>query len=395
MILLEIGDVYIKRIGDKSRLCSNISWGDRNRTLWFEVESEYEECLCTEKIDCFLVALLPFAMIKNLNIHSEGYVSERLLYQLKTILLPSLSANITEFHSIDIDAKIDGKVLESKNGVGTSITCGVDSFYTVLKHLNTEIKGFKLTHLTYFNIMNSDWRGHGEDSSRDFSNARIDYIKPVVEELGLKLVTVDSNFDLFYHDFELLATMTFRYFGTVLALQKLFRKYYWSSSDSFLQFDFSIDDITLFDLLSVQCVSNENTTFYVTGSEVTRLEKTAYISDFAITYKYLNVCWFHLYNCAICDKCKRTMLGLYALGKIDLYAEVFDVKYFYQNMDEYLGHMLFKLITETHHRFYHEIYQGFIERDIKIPKAAKMYAIKLLCSDLKTQAKETIKSLID
>ena len=159
MNVLEIRQPYIKRTGNKSRLCSDISWGDRSRTLWFEVENEYDECLCTERIDGFLVALLPFAMIENLNIHSEGYVSERLLYQLKTILLPSLSANITEFHSIDIDAKSDGKVLESKNAVGTALSCGVDSFYTVLKHLNTDLEGFRLTHLTYFNIMNSSsWK---------------------------------------------------------------------------------------------------------------------------------------------------------------------------------------------------------------------------------------------
>lgn len=392
LTVLEIGEAYIKRIGDKSRCCSNISWGDRSRTLWFEVESVYEECLCTERIDGFLVALLPFAMIEKLNIHSEGYISERLLYQLKTILLPSLSANITEFHSIDIDAKSDGMVLESKNGVGTGLSCGVDSFYTVLKHINTKMEGFNLTHLTYFNLMNhTQWKKYGEDSSRDFSNARIDYIKPAVKELGLKLVTVDSNLDLFYHDFSCLGTFAFSYFGTVLALQKLFGKYYWSSSHSFSEFAFTFDDMSYFDLLNVQCVSNQNTTFYSTGSEVTRLEKTAYISDFAVTYQYLNTCWIHLYNCTNqCDKCKRTMLALYALGKLDLYGEVFEVKKFYQSIDEYLGYMLFKCIAEKHHSFYYEIYDCFVERNIKIPPKAKMYAIKLLCGAIKNRLKEII-----
>ena len=87
MKVLEIRQPYIKRTGNKSRLCSDISWGDRSRTLWFEVEREYEECLCTERIDSFLVALLPYAMIENLNIHSDGYVSEKLLYQLYTLFL--------------------------------------------------------------------------------------------------------------------------------------------------------------------------------------------------------------------------------------------------------------------------------------------------------------------
>ena len=102
--------------------------------------------------------------------------------------------------------------------MGTALSCGVDSFYTVLKHLNTDLEGFKLTHLTYFNIMNSPYWTDLIDSSRDFSNARIEYIRPAVKELGLKLVTVDSNFDRFYNNFQLLATFTFRYFGTVLAL---------------------------------------------------------------------------------------------------------------------------------------------------------------------------------
>ena len=396
--ILEIRETHIKRIGSKSRLCSDISWGDRNRTLWFEVESEYEECLCSERIDGFLVALLPFAMIRNLNIHSDGYVSERLLYQLTTILLPSLSANINEFHSIDIDLKRDGKVLESKNGVGTALSCGVDSFFTVLKHLDTDMEGFRLTHLTYFNIMNSAiWQGR-EDSSRDFSNARIEYIKPAVEELGLKLVAVDTNFDLFYRHFGLLATFAFRYLGTVLALQKLFGKYYWSSSYTVSHFGFSVDNISSFDLLSVQCVSNENTTFYSTGSEVTRLEKTAYISDFAVTYKYLNVCWHYLNNCNKCEKCVRTMLGLYALGKIDRYSEVFDISYFYQNRDEYLGYMLFRLLTKQHEpshwafRNYDEVNKCLRERDIKIPVAAKMHVIKLLLSAIKRRVKELLQA---
>ncbi|MCJ7713216.1 hypothetical protein MUO66_01980, partial [Candidatus Bathyarchaeota archaeon] len=209
--------------------------------------------------------------------------------------------------------------------------------------------------------------------------------------LGVKLVTVDSNFDLFYHDFEILSTYVFRCLGTVLALQKLFGKYYWSSANSFSEFDFSIDDIGFFDLLSVQCVSNENTTFYSTGSEVTRLEKTEYIADFAVTQKYLNVCWSGLYNCTDkCDKCKRTMLGLYALGKLNLYGEVFNINYFYQNINEYLGYMLFRWMREEwrHHTYYNEIYQCLIERDIKISKAAIMYVIKPACIAIKEKMKK-------
>lgn len=389
MATIEIGEVYIKRIGDKSRCCSNITWGNRIKTLWYEVESKYEECLCTERIDAFLVALLPFAMLENLDIHSKGYVSEKLLYQLKTIMIPSYSNNTKEFHSIDIDAKCDGRILKSKNGVATALSCGIDSYYTVLKHIAPEMEGFKLTHLTYFNIMNhTQWKVYGEDSSRDFSNARRDYVKKAAKEIGLELVYVDSNFDIFYHDFELLATFSFRYFGTVLALQKLFKIYYWSSGFTFAQFEISCDDLALSDLLAVQCVSNENTTFYSTGSEVSRIEKIAYISDFAETYKFLNVCWINLYNCTDrCEKCKRTILALYALGKLDHYKEVFDVEKVYKNINEYLGHLLVMRIKESHQKYYRDVYDCFRKRGIKIPLKAKILTIKVAYKAIKNKLK--------
>jgi hypothetical protein len=385
LTILEIGEPYIKRTGDKCRCCSDISWGDRNRTLWFEVESEYEDCLCTERIDGFLVSLLPFAMKENLNIRSEGFLSEKLLYQLRTILFPSSAAPI---RSIDITAKSNGKILASRNAVGTALSCGVDSFYTVLRHISTDWASFNLTHLTYFNIMNSDdWKIYGEDSSRDFSNARIDYVRPVSEELGLPLVIVDSNFDLFYRDFYLLPTFTFRYLGTVLALQKLFGKYYWSSGFSLSQFDLSSSDVSAFDLLNVQCISNENTTFYSTGSEVTRLIKSKYISDFAVTHKYLSVCWNNIYNCNQCDKCIRTMLTLYVLGKLDLYSKVFDIEKFYQNLDRHLGYMLFRRFIGNHLDFYNEIFKYCNEHHIKISTSAKTYATRLLIEAIKNKLK--------
>lgn len=398
MAYLIVSDIHIQRSSGKSRLCADIHWGSRTRSLWFEVEHQYEEYLSTERADAFLVALLPFAMLNSLNMRVDACVSEELIYRVRTILVPTLTANIAEYHPIDIEAPCDATVVNSTHGVATALSCGVDSFYTVLKHLNGETKGFNLSHLTYFNIMNSSqWKLYGEDASRDFTEARIRYVSPVAKLLGLQLVEVDTNFDVFYHEYALLSTFTFRYFAVVLALQKLFHKYYWSSSFSFSQFGIKLDNISRFDLLSVYCLSNENTEFYSAGSEVTRLEKTAYISEFDITYKYLNVCWRTLYNCNACDKCKRTMLTLYALGKLDLYNEVFDVKRFYRNIHEYLGYLLFMRGEGV---FYEEIYQCMMKRGVQIPQAAESYARKLnsrrlwhQIKGLRHQIKGTVKIL--
>jgi len=370
---LIIGKPYIRQLHNKSRLSANIRWPAGSRTIWFEVDSDYEPYLCTERIDAFLVSLLPFAMLENCSIRSEGSLSERLSYQISTVLLPSLTGNIRRFHPVSIDAPSDGTVLASARAVATGLSCGVDSFYTALNHIDTPTKSFDLTHVTYFNIMNHMmWQAYGEDSSRDFSNARINYVRPAANELGLRLVAIDTNSDAFYHGHSLQTTFPFRYLGTVLALQKLFGTYYWSSGYSFSQFAFTIDDLATCDLLTVQCLSNENTAFYSTGAAVTRLDKTDYISAFPVTHKYLNVCWNNLYNCTDnCDKCKRTLLGLYALGKIDLYRDVFDLDKFYRNIDQYLKYMLFMWTRETHQGWYGEIYKRLAERGIRVPESRR------------------------
>lgn len=381
---MKIERIWIKRAGKMTRLCSDVSWNNRRRTLWFEVDSEFEDYLCYERADGFLVSLLPFAIINNFNIEVNGYVSERLLYQLKTYLLPVLSVNIPGFHNIDINADIDNTVLKSQNAVGTGLSCGIDSFYTVLKHLDSSYENYNLTHVTFFNSMNSPhWKNFGEESSRDFINARISYISPVAKSLGLKLVTVDTNFDLFYKNMGLLETVTFRYCGIVLALQKLFKTYYWSSSTSISNFKLSTV-IPLFELFSLQCISNQNTTFYSTGGETTRLEKTKYLSDFEITYKYLNVCWLHLYNCSKCNKCHRTMMSLYSIGKLDLYNKVFDLDFFYKHINEYIGRMIYTTNPKIlHNEEYIEIFNSYKGNELKVTRAARLHSKRIELSQLK------------
>jgi hypothetical protein len=87
------------------------------------------------------------------------------------------------------------------------------------------------------------------------------------------------------------------------------------------------------------------------------------------------------------------MLALYALGKLNFYNEVFNLKYFFDNINRYLGNMLLNRFVEKHHSYYDEIYACFTKRGIRIPSGAKMYAMKLVWSAIKERVKEAIKSL--
>ena len=144
-------------------------------------------------------------------------------------------------------------------------------------------------------------------------------------------------------------------------------------------------------------MSTENTTFYSTGSEVSRLEKTAAIADSRIAQRYLNARWSSLRNCTDkCDKCRRTVLGLYALNKLDLYREVFDVDRFYAHLHKHLGYMLAMRNHETHHCFHEEVYRQLKERGARFDLRTRSYAgmydldfrIRDLLKPLKSLARE-------
>lgn len=87
-------------------------------------------------------------------------------------------------------------------------------------------------------------------------------------------------------------------------------------------------------------LSTESTDFYITGLEKTRLEKVDFISKFPITYDNLNVCYYGENNCGHCEKCVRTQFELMALGKLELYKNVFDIPKFYRDKNKYMNYVL-------------------------------------------------------
>jgi len=61
-----------------------------SKDLWFSTPAKYAEHLCIELMDCFLVGMLYFAMVNGENIHVDGRVSKRLLFNINSYLIPYL-----------------------------------------------------------------------------------------------------------------------------------------------------------------------------------------------------------------------------------------------------------------------------------------------------------------
>lgn len=151
--------------------------------------------------------------------------------------------------------------------------------------------------------------------------------RKVSEELDLPLIEINSNLMEIYqenHGF----SGTFRMAGAILGLQKLFSKYYISAGFDIKDFDITSEENDDYDLFNLLVGSNESTTFYSTGLEATRFERTKFITQYPVTYDKLTVCMCGNDNCGKCEKCMRTLGALYALNSLDKYRESFDINRF-------------------------------------------------------------------
>ena len=212
-----------------------------------------------------------------------------------------------------------------KGGVGTGLSCGVDSFHAVLKHLNSGYPSQDLTHLATFEVGGV----HGLYQNPALVRQKIfERAEKVSRELKLPLVKLKSNLqhviwmDNLYHH-------TYRDVMAVYAMQKLWKTYYYASSAyGFNYFTlkkcFSIDP-AYFELLLLDCFSIEGLRLISAGGEGDRTDKIEFIADKPLAQKYLHVCINREINCGVCEKCLRTLLIIDAVNKLDNFREVFDI----------------------------------------------------------------------
>ena len=353
-----IGKPYIEQVNGNVRLCSKILENQNEYVMWYEVEKKYQKYLINSA-DAFLVALFPYAVIHDLDIEINADVSEKLFYQLKNYQIPIMTKAFKN-RSIEITANLNSEIYKG-TATGTGLSCGIDSFYTISKHIN-ECESFKLTHLTFFNVGASG--DFGGDDSRKLFKKRIDKVRAFADEHKLEFVTVDSNISE-YIKLDFVATHTFRSMSAALVLGKLFGKYYYSSGHSFNNSHINAKDCSTYDILNMSSFSTESTQFYIAGIETNRIGKIREVVEYEPSYDYLNVCVREEQNCGECEKCLRTLLALDALGKLDLYKSVFDLNKFYKNKKKYLVFMLKKVHKKN--EYYMESYECYKNKGESIP----------------------------
>ena len=327
--MIKIKRPTVKIIKDKAILECKVQIDKEEKVIFYEIDKQYEKYLCTERSDAFVIAALYFAMKNNHDIKSELPISRSLYHNITTYLIPTLSKHSNRLWNIELDIPIAYESLETEGNVGTGMSCGIDSFHTLSNYLKPKCKDMQITHLCLnnvgsFNTYNEKYQGIGSDKARDFL---IERASKVAQELNLPLIITNSNIHSVFKE-NYFRVHTFANMFSVFLMQKFFRIYYYSSSGYDLSYYNVKDswhlDSAEYDLLTFFVLQTNGLTIYPEGIEKTRLEKTISIADFKPAQNHLHVCIKDGNNCSTCMKCKRTILALDAIGKLENFKNVFD-----------------------------------------------------------------------
>jgi hypothetical protein len=383
-----INKPYIETREDQTYLISKIKDEVSNieEDVFFAVPNEYGNYLCDEVADAFVVAMLLPALVSKQDIYINAPISEILFYQIENNLTYTLS-KVFKKKPIKIIPKSTITLNFNPTAVATGFSGGIDSFTTVLQHTQDVTDNLILTNLTLFNVgsYGNDYKKTQVTFAEDIKRA-----KSISNIFGLPLLTIDSNFNLFYNNreekiFNFSPRSTMCLIAGVLSLQKFFKYYFISSTGTIEDIKLSKHDQYYYEWLVTSFLSNNNSQIIIANSDLNRVEKTKYIADNKIAKNNLYVCAADIYNekhytqykkdtspnCSECIKCLRTLITLDLLGKIEHYSNRFDLQKYRKHKDSIFINVLANYKKD---HFLKEIHDLMIETNYQIPKKYKIKA---------------------
>jgi hypothetical protein len=285
--------------------------------LWYKVPDRYAQYLSLQS-DAFLIPGLLAGMYFHEDIEVCGTVSPRLAYHLNEYQY-LLHFRMPKAVS-PVDIKYDQlKPLQANpRAIGTTFSGGVDSLFTLWKHLpkNQPDPDYQITHALFilgFDIVNADKQNYQSLYSGYFD---------ALKKFNIELIPLETNLVSL-----IIPRMRYVHFygpvliGAAYVFGKLFNKFFIPSSRDYWQIHTrtSSSDPTTDPLLSTNTLE-----IIHHGAAYRRVEKIEAIRDCELAHDHLRVCQSgkpdeHLMNCSRCEKCVRTMIPIYALGKMEYF----------------------------------------------------------------------------
>ncbi len=285
--------------------------------IWYRVPEHGASYLSTQS-DSFLVAALLAGMYYGEDIQVRGTTSPRLAYHLDEYQFLLNLRMPKRVSPVSIQYEHLAPTKGKPTAVGSTFSGGVDSLFTVWKHLpqNQPDPNYQVTHGIFirgFDILHSE----NDHYQQLFSQ----YTKQA-SKIGIELIELETNMLSITHQrMDLSEIYGPLIVSTGLALSNLFQRFYIPSSA-----DYHMLQHTAYtaDPLADSFLSTDTMDIIHHGSTHKRVEKIEEIADWEIAQKLLWVCLEakfekHSWNCSRCEKCVRTMIPLYALGKLGKY----------------------------------------------------------------------------
>ena len=284
----------------------------REIELYFQYPQKFTDCV-SDSADAFVPALLLPAMEKGENLEIVPPVSEKLCLNLQKIQDIFHQWHPNHLQKITVIANHKTKFIpHAKPQVGSFFSLGVDSFYTLHKHINSTNAFLpSISHLIHMKGIEFPLSYYKEN--REFKvNERI---REVANKTGIDCIFGETNirshfplkWGLYYHGAGLASV--------ALSLSNGFQSVLIPSTDSYKAI-FHWGSSPLID----HWWSTEKVNIFHDGSEVERAEKTAkFLAKDSLAKEYLRVCLKNYgteTNCGQCTKCVRTMLPLQISGQL-------------------------------------------------------------------------------
>ena len=306
-------------------------------TCFFSTELANRDFVDDLTSNCFLIGLLYTAMYAGCDLVLEGDVSEKLLFEVRHYLMPTLIGFFDkQLKPVEIRAgKLLSGVYPEADAVGTGLSGGIDSLHTI-REFYLDYDGpaaDRVNTLLFFNV-GSHGMAHDKEHLTKLEHKFLErrkVLEKYSESIHLPLVIVNSNIHAFMQSGHL-QTCTLASLSAALFLGRKMRLYYMASTGhtyrGLIYPSVKSTSIARIDDYILPHVCTETFSAVSGGSACSRVQKTMAICSDPLVQKYLNVCNDHdtiAKNCSLCYKCKRTLLTLDILGVIDRFSESFDL----------------------------------------------------------------------
>lgn len=310
--------------------------------LYFKVFGDLIHQTIKPSYNPFAVAILMPAMLRGMDIKIEGVMSPLLYSNLNNELQSFLCCFDHRLEKVNFQVQGYGGGSGSGGGlqrVATGFSAGVDSFASLAKYdKKSQDASIHVSDICTFNV-----GAMGKTYKDDVREVFVSYARRsayYATELGLGDISIDSNISDFYEGFNFAETHTLRNAAAALIVEEFLDVYLYSSAYAPENIGVAVArDLAVMDPIILPFLGTENIRFISSCSGMSRVEKTELISSYEKSFDLLDVCVASAdvklssdsSNCSKCWKCKRTIVTLHILGKLDRYRKVFDVDYFQKN----------------------------------------------------------------